>query len=73
MAKNQARLLQGNEAVVEGAIAAGLRFSQVTPLLRLQRLLSTARPNSRLQVASSYRWKMKLPVWQQSAVLHWPV
>lgn len=32
MAENKARLLQGNEAVVEGAIAAGLRFFAGYPI-----------------------------------------
>ena len=30
MIKKGARLLQGNEACVEGAIAAGMKFLQVT-------------------------------------------
>lgn len=56
---SQARLMQGNEACVEGAMAAGVNFLVAIQLLRPQKLLKLWRKNFLPLVVLLFRWKMK--------------
>ena len=57
------RLVQGNEAVAEGAIAAGARFFAgypITPSTEIAEVLAAACPRS---AATSSRWRTRSPRW----------
>lgn len=62
---SKARLMQGNEACAEGAIAAGVRFLPVIRLRRRQKLLKRWPNFYRGSVVNLSRWRMKLPAWEQ--------
>jgi pyruvate/2-oxoacid:ferredoxin oxidoreductase alpha subunit len=61
-------LLQGNEAIVYGALAAGCRFYAgypITPASEIAELLSVKLPQVNGTLS---RWRMKSPPWGQLSV-----
>lgn len=65
------RLMQGSEALCEGAIAAGVRFFAgypITPATEIVEKMSEMLP----KVGGKFiRWRTRSPVWAQPAERRW--
>ena len=71
MSNSTVRFMQGNEALVEGAIVAGARFFAgypITPASEITEGMSARLP---LVAASFCKWKTKSPAWAQPSVRLW--